>query len=169
MEQITTPVSGIILQPLAIISTNGGAVLKCLQPGNPLLPDFTGGFGELYFSEIQPGIIRAWKKHKIQQQLFCVPSGLVRLGFFDDRINSPSCGNAFAIALGRPHAWCLLHVPCGIWYGFEGMANEKSLICNLASCPHDAAEIIRAPDSGGDSPFQWQNLTQWQWVSQLPG
>ena len=68
-------IAGALLQPLKVIPTEGGPVLHMLRPGSPLLPDFSKGFGEIYFSEVLPGHVKAWKRHTRQTQDFAVPSG----------------------------------------------------------------------------------------------
>lgn len=159
---IETPIRGVVLENLQLISTSGGSVLKMLTPESPLLPDMKSGFGELYFSEINFGVIRAWKRHKAQCQRFTVPAGLLKLGFVDARKKSPSQGKAFSLLLGRPGHYRLLAIPAGVWYGFEGLASQPSLICNLASTPHNPEDILRAPPSGPESPADWNSLAPWE-------
>lgn len=158
---IPTPVNGVVLENLPVIPASGGAVLKMLNPQSQLLPNLASCFGELYFSEINPGIIRAWKRHKFQTQHFTAPVGLLKLGFFDVRLDSPTRGQGFSLLLGRPDHYRLLAIPPGIWYGFEGVANTPSLICNFASHPHDPAEMERAPASGAEAPADWSSLALW--------
>ena len=52
------------------------------------------GFGELYFSEVNFGEIKAWKKHKKMVMNLIVPCGEVKFVFFDDRKN-PIITNRF--------------------------------------------------------------------------
>lgn len=158
---IATPINGVLLENLPVLAASGGAVLKMLIRDDPLLPDLSAGFGELYFSEVNPGVVRAWKCHKQQAQRFTVPAGLLKLGFFDARENSPTRGIGFSILLGRPDHYRLLAIPPGVWYGFEGLAALPSLICNFATLPHDPAEIQRAPVSGPDAPADWSRLEEW--------
>ena len=50
--------------------------------------DLYSDFGELYFSETNPGIIKAWKCNSKLTQLLAVPRGRIRLVIFDDRLDS---------------------------------------------------------------------------------
>ena len=79
-----------------------GPVLHMLRPGSALLPDFSKGFGEVYFSEVLPGHIKAWKRHTRQVQHFAVPTGLLRIVLYDGRPDSPTEGVVCELALGRP-------------------------------------------------------------------
>ena len=50
-------IDGALLQSLGIIPTPGGPVLHMLRPGSALLPDFSKGFGEVYFSEDRKSVV----------------------------------------------------------------------------------------------------------------
>ena len=114
-------IAGALLQPLKVISTEGGPVLHMLRPGSPLLPDFSKGFGEIYFSEVLPGHVKAWKQHTRQTQHFAVPAGLLKIVLYDDREGSATRGVLCELALGRPEHYGLLRVPLNVWYGFTAM------------------------------------------------
>lgn len=142
---IDLPVAGALMQPLAIINTPGGPVLHMLRPDYPLMPAFKNGFGEIYFSEIRPGHIKGWKKHREQTQLFCVPAGLAKLVLYDGRDNSPTSGAVCEVLLGRPDNYRLLQIPPGVWYAFTAAGNVPALVCNCADMPHRPEEADRLP------------------------
>ena len=75
---------GVCFQPLKIIDTPGGPVLHMLRPDSPLRPgagtaDGELHLGEVYFSEVLPGAVKAWKRHRRQTQYYAVPHGLLRI------------------------------------------------------------------------------------------
>lgn len=149
-------IDGALLQSLGIIPTPGGPVLHMLRPGSALLPDFSKGFGEIYFSEVQPGHIKAWKRHTRQVQHFAVPTGLLRIVLYDGRPDSPTEGVVCELALGRPENYFLLRIPTGVWYGFAAMGDAPALICNCADIPHDPAEGQRLPVDDPSIPYCWK-------------
>ncbi|MDY5430736.1 MAG: dTDP-4-dehydrorhamnose 3,5-epimerase, partial [Desulfovibrio sp.] len=66
-------IDGVSFQPLKVIDTPGGPVLHMLRPDSPLRPhaetaDGELHLGEVYFSEVLPGAIKAWKRHRRQTQ-----------------------------------------------------------------------------------------------------
>ena len=67
-------IDGVIAQPLEQIESNCGTVLQMLRNDSSLFNQF----GEIYFSEIHPRMINAWKRHKQQAQNLTVQ--LVTLG-----------------------------------------------------------------------------------------
>ena len=129
-EVITTGIEGVLYQPLRVIPTPGGPVLHMLRAGSPLMPDLFGGFGEIYFSEVFPGAVKAWKRHTRQTQLFAVPMGLLRIVLYDDRPASPTRGALVERRLGRPDEYGLLRIPPLVCYGLTSEGSAPALICN---------------------------------------
>ena len=148
-------IAGALLHPLKVIPTEGGPVMHMLRPGSPLLPDFSKGFGEIYFSEVLPGHVKAWKRHTRQTQHFAVPSGLLKIVMYDDRPGSETRGVLCELALGRPEHYGLLRIPVNVWYGFTAMGDAPALICNCADIPHDPTEGQRLPLNDPSIPYQW--------------
>ncbi|PJZ27789.1 dTDP-4-dehydrorhamnose 3,5-epimerase, partial [Leptospira kmetyi] len=60
---------GVIATPLKEIFDPKGSVLHMIRADDPEYK----GFGECYFSEVNPGAIKAWKLHTKQTQNFTVP------------------------------------------------------------------------------------------------
>lgn len=148
-------IAGALLQPLKVISTEGGPVLHMLRFGSPLLPDFSKGFGEIYFSEVLPGHVKAWKRHTLQTQHFAVPVGQLKIVLFDDRPGSETRGTVRELVLGRPENYGLLRIPVNVWYGFAAMGDAPALICNCADIPHDPTEGLKLPVNDHSIPYKW--------------
>ena len=69
---------GVTVTPLKRIADERGAVLHMLRADDPLFE----GIGEIYFSVVRAGVIKAWKRHSRMIQHFAVPSGNIRLVIF---------------------------------------------------------------------------------------
>lgn len=149
-----TCIAGVETVPLRVIPTPGGPVLHMLRADSPLF----AGFGELYFSEVLPGSVKAWKQHSQQTQHFAVPVGLLKVVLFDDREQSPTRGLVQEVLLGRPDHYQLLRIPVGVWYGFTALGQTPALIANCADMPHDPAESTRLEADAASIPYRWQEL-----------
>lgn len=113
-------------------------------------------FGEVYFSEVAPGAVKAWKLHRRMTQRLAVPVGRVRFALHDDRPGSTTRGRTEEVVLGRPDRYALLTLPPGVWYGFQGVGEGVALIANCADLPHDPAEVDRRDPAAPDAPpFRW--------------
>ncbi len=100
-------------------------------------PDFKG-LGEAYFSRVNPGCIRGWKRHNEMTVNVVVPVGHVRFVVKND--------DSFeAFDLGPDHDYGRLTIEPGSWFGFMGGRNG-GLVLNLSDIVHrpdeaDAKEL----------------------------
>jgi len=151
---MTNPdIEGVYSQPLKIISDERGAVLRMFHNENLLFKNF----GEIYFSEINPGAVKAWKRNKKQTQNLAVPVGSVNLVIYDDRPNSTTQGALFNCILGRPDNYNLIHIPPLLWYGFQGFGNTPALIANCPDQPHDPSESEKTNPKSNFIPYIWSD------------
>jgi len=117
--------------------------------------DLYSDFGELYFSETKPGIIKAWKCNSKLTQLLAVPKGRIRLVIFDDRLDSNSKGKTQILEVGRPDAYQLIKIPQNLWYGFKCISREPALIANCTNGIHSADNSITKKDNDISIPYSW--------------
>lgn len=142
---------GVAIHPLRQILDERGAVLHMLRADQKEFERF----GEIYFSVVRPGAVKAWKRHRRMVQNFAVPLGAIRLVLYDDRPQSPTCGKVQEIITGVDR-YALVRIPPLIWYGFQGVAPGDSMIANCASLPHDAAEAESLPPDSSLVPYRWE-------------
>lgn len=141
---------GVAIHPLRQITDERGAVLHMLRADQKEFEKF----GEIYFSVVRPGAVKAWKRHRRMVQNFAVPLGAIRLVLYDDRPQSPTCGKVQEIVTGVDR-YALVRIPPLIWYGFQGVATGDSMIANCASIPHDPAESESLPPDSSLVPYRW--------------
>jgi dTDP-4-dehydrorhamnose 3,5-epimerase len=123
----------IIVNPLARITTADGDVLHALKQSDAGY----AGFGEAYFSWVNAGSFKAWKRHTRMTMNVVVPVGRVRFVF---RLDGTDTFRIEEIGVDR---YVRITVPPGIWFGFQGLAAPQSLVLNLADIPHDPNEVER--------------------------
>ncbi len=129
-------IEDIRLTELRRVDVAGGDVLHALKAGEL---DFRE-FGEAYFSCLDPGAVKAWKRHLRMTMNLVVPVGLVRFVFWDGRP-----GVFREEEIGVEGKYGRLCVPPGLWFGFQSCWKESSLVLNIASLEHDPLEIERLP------------------------
>lgn len=138
-------VNDILVTPLRRIPVAGGDVLHAMKRSDPGFVDF----GEAYFSLVEKGAVKAWKRHLRMTLNLVVPQGRVRLAFLD------KAGRLRDIEIGEDN-YVRLTVPPGLWFGFQGLAAPASLLLNLADMVHDPAEIERkSPD---EIRYDWEGM-----------
>lgn len=144
-------IEGVTLTELRQICDDRGAVLHMMRSDTP---EFTR-FGECYFSEVLPGGIKAWKRHRAQTQNLAVPVGRIRMVIYDDREDSATKGQLQELELGRPDAYLRLRIPPGLWYGFTCLGDSSALLANCADLPHDPTESDLRPIDDAGIPYRW--------------
>ncbi len=123
----------ILVTPLPRIQTAGGDVMHAMKQSDAGF----AGFGEAYFSWVDAGAVKAWKRHSRMTMNLVVPVGQMRFVFFNE------ADNTFRVEDIGAERYARLTVPPGIWFGFKGLAQPQNLLLNLASIPHDPTEAER--------------------------
>ena len=130
----TISLDDILITPLKRIPTIGGDVLHALKNSEIGF----NGFGEVYFSWVEHGAIKAWKYHQRMSLNLVVPIGKVNFVFH--LINHK---NRFRAEIIGEERYVRLTVPPGIWFGFQGISSGRSLLMNLADIAHNPDEVLR--------------------------
>jgi dTDP-4-dehydrorhamnose 3,5-epimerase len=151
MTPVESRIEGVSFTELRQIGDERGAVLHMLRCD---APEFTR-FGECYFSEVLPGAVKAWKRHRAQTQNLAVPVGRIRMVIYDDREGSATRGQVQILELGRPDAYLRLRIPPGLWYGFRCTGVTPAVLANCTDLPHDPkdSELLSMEDPG--IPYRW--------------
>ena len=134
----------ILVTPLKRIPTIGGDVMHVLKDSD----NGFNGFGEVYFSWVEHGAIKAWKCHQHMTLNLVVPLGEVSFVF---HIKDQKTG--FRVENIGEERYVRLTVPPGIWFGFKGRGSGRSLIMNLADMAHDPDEVLRK--SASKFSYNW--------------
>lgn len=151
MSPAASVIRGVTLTELRQISDKRGALLHMLRCD---ASEFSR-FGECYFSEVLPGAIKAWKRHRMQTQNLAVPMGRIRMVIYDDREGSATRGQLQELELGRPDAYLRIQIPSGLWYGFACIGDTPALLANCTDLPYDPAESEQCPPNHSIVPYQW--------------
>ena len=149
-ESETEMIEGVVIQKLKQIIDERGKVMHMLRVDSPLFV----GFGEIYFSVINSGAIKAWKKHLKMTQHIAVLMGNIRLVIYDDRQDSTSYGGLDVINIGEEN-YSLVRIPKLVWYGFMGSSPIPAIIANCTDLPHNPAEVERLDPFDERVPHHW--------------
>jgi dTDP-4-dehydrorhamnose 3,5-epimerase len=143
-------IDGVKITPLKQIVDERGKIMHMLRSDAKVFEKF----GEIYFSGVNPGAIKAWHIHKAMTLNYAVPHGRIKLVLYDDRPKSPTKGEIQEITLG-PDQYQLVTIPPRVWNGFIGLGPEMALVANCATIPHDPDEIERLDPNDTSIPYKW--------------
>jgi dTDP-4-dehydrorhamnose 3,5-epimerase len=146
----TQRIDGVTVTPLRQIPDERGKIMHMLRRD---APGFIS-FGEIYFSCVHPGAIKAWHIHSRMTLNYAVPHGKIKLVLFDDREASSTRGTLQELFLGVDN-YCLVTIPPNVWNGFKGIGTETAIVANCSDIPHDPEEISRKDPFDSSIPYKW--------------
>ena len=146
-------IDGVIITEKKQIFDERGKVMHMIKSSD----DEFSKFGEIYFSCINPNVIKAWHIHKKMTLNYIVVYGQIKFVLFDSRKESPTYGEIMELFLG-PENYKLVTVPPNIWNGFKGLGNSTSIVANCSDFEHDPDEIKRENFNSNKIPYDW-NVT----------
>lgn len=132
-------IDGVALHPLKHITVPKGDVyhaLKCTDEGYC-------GFGEVYFSEVDHGAVKGWKRHNRMTLNIVVVSGSIGFVVYDDREDSPTCGQFMDFVLSPDGDYMRLTLAPGLWMAFYGVGEGSNKLMDIIPEPHHPAEADR--------------------------
>lgn len=144
-------IEGVEIKKLRKIPDERGTIYHMLCSDDELFEEF----GEIYFSNVYPNVVKAWHFHDKMILNYSVIHGMIKLVLFDDRENSPTKGNLMEIFIGEEN-YLLVKIPVKVWNGFKGIGSKKAIVANCSSMSHDPDEIHRKPYDSTDIGYDWE-------------
>ena len=143
-------IEGVKITPLRKIPDERGTIFHMMRS------DFEAfsQFGEIYFSKVYPGVIKAWHIHEKMTLNYATITGMIKLVLYDPRNNSPTKGQLMELFIGDEN-YVLVTIPPGIYNGFKGVGVKEAIVANCTTHPHDPKEIKRIDPFTRDIPYTW--------------
>ena len=143
-------IDGLQVIPLRRIPDERGTVRHMLKRTDPHFKEF----GEIYFSSVYPGVVKAWHRHREMTLNYACVCGRIKLVVYDDREGSRTRGNLREVFLGEDD-YSLVVIPPDLWNGFKGMSVPAATVANCATHPHDPARSDRLDPFTNHIPYDW--------------
>ena len=143
-------IAGVQVVPLQRIPDERGTVFHMLKCTDPHFQQF----GEIYFSSVYPGVVKAWHQHREMTLNYACLFGRIKLVLYDEREDSASKGQLMEIFLGLDN-YALIVIPPQVWNGFKGMSQPFAMVANCCTHPHDASRTRRLDPFQNHIPYEW--------------
>lgn len=149
---INTPkvIDGVVITPLRQIPDERGKIMHMLRADAPHFK----AFGEVYFSCVNPGAIKAWHIHSEMTLNYAVVWGMIKFVLYDDRPESTTRGMLQELFIGESN-YCLVTVPPRVWNGFKGIGEKMAIVANCTDITYRADEISRMDPFSKQIPYSW--------------
>ena len=143
-------IDGIKITLLKQIVDERGKIMHMIRNDSKIFEKF----GEIYFSTVNPGFVKAWHLHKENTLNYACIKGKVKLVLFDDRKDSSTTGQHQELILS-PEDYFLVTIPPFIWNGFKGLSDSDSIIANCMTLPHNEKEMVRKGPFDKSFTYKW--------------
>ena len=133
-------IKGVSLHPLRQICVPKGNLWHALKATD----EGFAGFGEAYFTQIEPHQVKGWKRHNRYVLNLVVVVGSVKFVIYDDREDSPTKGQFQEIILSPDNNYQRLTIVPGLWMAFAGVASKQtSMLIDFIPEIHNPDECSR--------------------------
>ena len=143
-------IEGVLIHPLKQIPDERGKIMHMLREDDPHFERF----GEIYFSNVYPGVVKAWHYHTEMTLNYAVIYGTIKLVLFDDRQESSTYNELMELFIGEGN-YVLVKVPPKVWNGFKGVGLTHSIVANCSTISHRPDEILRMDPFENHIPYKW--------------
>ncbi len=145
-------IDGVMIKELCVRADERGYLMEILRKDDECFERF----GQAYVSAAFAGIVKAWHAHRKQTDNMCCVSGNVRLGLYDDRPDSPTCGQTQSIVMGelRP---LLVQIPPLVWHGYLPVGGAMAVVLNIPTevYNYEEPDELRRDPFDPEIPFEW--------------
>jgi dTDP-4-dehydrorhamnose 3,5-epimerase len=86
---------------------------------------------QVNYSVVNPGIIKAWHRHKCQDDYFCIVKGMAQVGVYN-----PKTKRAEKFFIGE-HNPCVVRIDAGEWHGLTPIGDESCGLLYFVTCKYD--------------------------------
>jgi dTDP-4-dehydrorhamnose 3,5-epimerase len=152
---MATEIQGVVVCSLARHVNLKGHLMEVQRVDDPHYP----GFGQAYITSTNPGVIKAWYRHREQFDQIAPVSGQVRLVLFDSRQHAPTHGHLMQVMLSAAQP-LLVQIPPGVWHGFQAVGEQPAYLLHLNAMPflHGNVDEERLPFDSEHIPYCWSLL-----------
>jgi dTDP-4-dehydrorhamnose 3,5-epimerase len=145
-------IEGVKTKQLKVIPDARGRLMEMVRSDD----DIFAGFGQVYMTTTLPGVVKGWHLHKGQTDNVVCVHGMIRLGLYDERKESPTFGlvNEFFLGVHNP---LLVQIPPLVYHGWKCVSVEEALIINTVTMPYNYKDPdeYRLDAHDNHIPFDW--------------
>ena len=125
-------IADVKIKSIREITNDQGAIQHMIRSDEA---EYFRGFGEVYFSFTNPGVIKGWHTHTEQTSLLSCVVGQLQLALIAGQ-------QKMDIRFGPGDRKVVL-IPPGVTYGWKNVGAESAILANCATHPHDPATSVK--------------------------
>ena len=142
-------IEGVVIEPVSHHVDDRQDLLVYLKASDP----FFKGFAQSYVAVTDQGVVKAWHYHLAQTDIWFVPQGKIKVGLFDARADSATCGVTMGFVMSEIDPATLV-IPPGVYHGYATLSS-KSILINTTNQPYDPGDEYRLSWNDQRIDFDW--------------
>lgn len=107
------------------------------NPGTPYDKVIDPAKFQINYSVLNPGTVKAWHRHKNQDDYFCVIKGMAQVGVVTDNYPQDGLFVAEKFFIGE-HNPAVVHIKAGEWHGLTAIGTEPVGLLYLVTNEYNA-------------------------------
>ena len=115
---------------------------------------FKEGFGQLSYSFVHHGIVKAWHAHKVQTQWTFIANGTAKVALHDFRKDSETYGETMELITGDNNKSIVYKFPPGVAHGYRCI-NGPMLVLYITSGIYDLTDEVRIAHDDPGIGYDW--------------
>jgi dTDP-4-dehydrorhamnose 3,5-epimerase len=145
-------IEGIMIKKLRVIPDERGRLMEILRMDDEMFK----GFGQVYMTTANPGVVKGWHYHKKQYDNMAVVKGMMKIVLYDGRPDSATYGEINEIFAGE-HNPVLVHIPPYVYHGFKCISAEEAVVVNTPTDVYNYKDPdeFRVHPHDNDIPYEW--------------
>lgn len=144
-------IEGVVIKDLVTHTDDRGFFREIIRKEDDC---FAEGFGQWSHSLMFGGVIKAWHLHQIQTDWWYVTGGVLRVGLYDLRSQSPTRGLTMDFLMGDFQPARLLKIPPGVAHGCKSVQGPVNLLY-VTSHIYNPQDELRIPHDDPEIGFDW--------------
>lgn len=147
-------IDGVIVRTLPIQSDPRGDISELIsEEWAEIVKD---GIPYAYAVGHQPGIVKGWVVHELQDDRIAHITGRLRWVLYDGRTDSPTQGMVQEVT-STERRRTLMVTPAGVWHAVENVGTDEAIMINFPTRPYNHADPDkrRLPIDSPEIPFDF--------------
>ncbi len=145
-------INGVFIKPLNRHSDERGFFEELVRKTDKF---FQEGFGQLSYSLMYPGVVKAWHIHPNQIDWWFVIKGTLKVALFDLRRKSITYKQLDEFILGENGQNVILKIPAGVAHGCKVLGEKTAELIYITSQVYNPKEEGRLPHNDPQIGYDW--------------
>lgn len=158
-EKVARRIQGLVIRPAKTHLDRRGEVCEIY---NPAWGVHAAPLVYVYQATLQPGAIKGWVKHQLQDDRLFTSLGRQRWVFYDDRKDSPTYKMLNNFTFGERNRVFMV-IPKGIYHAVQNVGTTEAMFINVPTHPYNHADPdkYRLPLKNDLIPFDFHDEMTW--------